>query len=246
MNLVYRITNRINGKGYIGMTSRTLEQRWASHQSAARQNSPFRFHSAIRKYGPDVWEFEVLAENMTIDEARIFEEQAIEKYGLQTKTGYNAKPGGCGGWIVPPEKYHEWKQKISKSQTGELNGNANPITNDEIIAIAMQFINENNRIPTKNVLMEYGKNKNVKIPNFGRVGNVHRFGGEYKNLAKILEEKSGLKYDPYFKSEETKQKIAEASKGSCWYHNPTLKLTKQIKHGEMPPVGWILGRKKYD
>lgn len=31
--LIYKITNRVNGKVYIGQTSLPLEKRWATHQS---------------------------------------------------------------------------------------------------------------------------------------------------------------------------------------------------------------------
>jgi len=49
--IVYKITNKKNGKSYIGKTEYSLEHRWNRHLSSAKNGSKFRFHSAIRKYG---------------------------------------------------------------------------------------------------------------------------------------------------------------------------------------------------
>ena len=51
--IVYKITNKKNGKSYIGKTEYSLKHRWNRHLSSARNGSKFRFHSAIRKYGED-------------------------------------------------------------------------------------------------------------------------------------------------------------------------------------------------
>ena len=112
MAIVYKITNKINGKCYIGMTVRTIEERFKSHISASRQGSSFRFHSAIRKYGVDCWDLQILEESSDISFIRKKEEKFISEYKTTISTiGYNAKPGGCGGWIVPTEKYEKWKEK---------------------------------------------------------------------------------------------------------------------------------------
>ena len=102
--IVYCITNTINGKKYIGMTGRTLTERWNSHCSSARNGSPFRFHSAIRKYGETSFSKEILFDDLSIQECRTIEEETIEEYNTMDH-GYNARPGGCGGSVVPDEKY---------------------------------------------------------------------------------------------------------------------------------------------
>jgi len=50
--MVYLITNEVNGKHYVGQTTRTVEQRFKEHME-----SPYPIGKAIRKYG---------AENFTI------------------------------------------------------------------------------------------------------------------------------------------------------------------------------------
>lgn len=42
MNLIYKITNIINGKSYIGKTSKTLEQRFSEH---IKDNTPINFNT---------------------------------------------------------------------------------------------------------------------------------------------------------------------------------------------------------
>ena len=46
--IVYVITNRINGKPYVGQTKRMLEQRFAEHAKA-----DLLFAKAIHKYGTE-------------------------------------------------------------------------------------------------------------------------------------------------------------------------------------------------
>jgi len=52
---IYKVTNKQNGKIYIGQTSRTIEERWAQHTRNAYKDNNLeyqnKFHRAIRKYG---------------------------------------------------------------------------------------------------------------------------------------------------------------------------------------------------
>ena len=60
MGIVYIATNRENGKQYIGYTSRTLSQRIREHKSHTKNSI---FHSALRKYGIEMFQFEKLYES---------------------------------------------------------------------------------------------------------------------------------------------------------------------------------------
>lgn len=52
---IYKVTNKQNGKIYIGQTSRTIEERWREHTTNATHDNNLeyknKFHRAIRKYG---------------------------------------------------------------------------------------------------------------------------------------------------------------------------------------------------
>jgi group I intron endonuclease len=61
MVIIYKITNQLTSKCYIGWTSQRLEQRWDQHKKLAQKNIDNRpFYNAIRKYGTDVWNLEVV------------------------------------------------------------------------------------------------------------------------------------------------------------------------------------------
>lgn len=59
--IVYKATNLINGRVYIGLTTTTLERRWAVHCCEVRRGSKYLFHKAIRKYGEDSFSLEIIA-----------------------------------------------------------------------------------------------------------------------------------------------------------------------------------------
>ena len=56
---IYKITNKVNGKVYIGQTIRPVEYRFHRHINDAMHNIlDTHFARAIRKYGPDKWQLE--------------------------------------------------------------------------------------------------------------------------------------------------------------------------------------------
>ena len=63
---VYKHTNKLNNKVYIGITSRKVEVRWGV-DGCGYISSP-HFMSAIIKYGWDNFEHDILFENLTKEE----------------------------------------------------------------------------------------------------------------------------------------------------------------------------------
>ena len=90
--VVYQITNTSNGKRYIGYTSKTLHERWEGHVKDARLGSQTHFHSAIRKYGKEVFSLEVLFLENTSAEAKETEILMI----LDRSPEYNKTFGATG------------------------------------------------------------------------------------------------------------------------------------------------------
>lgn len=99
---IYKFTNKINQKVYIGQ-SVNIERRVIAHRTSAYNphtgdyNS--KFHQAIRKYGFDNFDFEVLINlkpeknnKQILNQLEIY---FIEKYD-SFKNGYNATLGGDG------------------------------------------------------------------------------------------------------------------------------------------------------
>lgn len=106
--LIYKITNLINGKIYVGQTTKTLEQRLAKHWSEARCASRPNnyFHNALLKYGIENFIIEKLDTASSIEELNEKEYYWIEKLHSRDKDiGYNLMTGGKSG--IKSEKTKE-------------------------------------------------------------------------------------------------------------------------------------------
>lgn len=101
---IYRITNQINGKMYIGKTLFDVNKRWAEHR---REYNKVRvekrpLYSAMKKYGIENFKIEKIedcSENDLSDRERYW----IDYYDCY-KNGYNATHGGDGKIIIDHKK----------------------------------------------------------------------------------------------------------------------------------------------
>ena len=111
---VYKHTNRINGKSYIGITSQKPENRWKNGKGYV--HNAF-FWRAISKYGWHNFSHEILYINLSKEDAEWLEIQLIAEYKTDNKEfGYNIEHGGNS-----TSKFSdETKQKISKALKGHL------------------------------------------------------------------------------------------------------------------------------
>lgn len=121
--IIYKITNKINGKVYIGQTTKTLQERKRGHLQAANDGVNHHLYAAIRKYGPDNFEFEQLCEASSVSELNYLEAKYILEYD-SVRTGYNMGYGGDNNVMFSPvvkEKHDavmrsaDVRQKISQS-----------------------------------------------------------------------------------------------------------------------------------
>ena len=91
---VYKHTNLINGKSYIGMSCQPTYKRWQEGQYLR----PSRFGAPIQKFGWKNFSHEILFDNLTKEEAERLENIAIGLFrSNDEKFGYNANSGGSGG-----------------------------------------------------------------------------------------------------------------------------------------------------
>lgn len=113
MHYIYKITNKLNDKIYIGQTNNP-NRRWEQHKSGAFKNSNDcpKLYNAIRKYGFENFKLDILTNSMDIDDINILEEQYIINYDSKIN-GYNISNGGYN-----TEKSQETKDKISKAKSG--------------------------------------------------------------------------------------------------------------------------------
>lgn len=115
--IIYKVTNLINGKVYIGKTTKSLEARQRGHHKeskAGRGNSIF--HKAIRKYGIESFIWEILGQYKTISDLDAAEIEFIRLYE-SCDTGYNITSGGGG--ITGYKHTEKTKEKIGSSSRGK-------------------------------------------------------------------------------------------------------------------------------
>ena len=93
---IYKFTNKVNGKIYIGQAvniDRRIKDHFykAHNKSGQDYNAPL--HCAIRKYGKDAFEIETIKE-CSVNELDLYETQLIEEYNCISPNGYNIMKGG--------------------------------------------------------------------------------------------------------------------------------------------------------
>ena len=117
MGYIYKITNDINNQVYIGLTTRSIEQRWKEH---IRHKSS-SIDNAIQKYGIAHFSVEEIEEcpDEIIDEREIY---WIEYYD-SFNNGYNATFGGRDGSSLNTLKVQEvlklWEQGLTVNKIVE-------------------------------------------------------------------------------------------------------------------------------
>lgn len=94
---VYKITNNINGKMYIGITVRDIKFRYNQHLHSKKE---YPLYKAFDKYGRDNFTLELLNYCETREEAASLEKYYIKLYNSNNaEFGYNQTSGGedyCG------------------------------------------------------------------------------------------------------------------------------------------------------
>ena len=109
---VYVHTNNYNLKKYVGITRRKPETRWNNGYGYLYNN---HFYSAIKKYGWDGFSHDVIASNLTKDEAENFEKILILKLkSYQREFGYNNDMGGNSTGKISEQT----RRKLSECQKG--------------------------------------------------------------------------------------------------------------------------------
>lgn len=126
---IYKITNKINGKCYIGQ-SNNCERRFKEHQTKGSR-SRIPVDVAIKKYGKDTFTYEII-EECSIEELNSREQYWITYYD-SIKNGYNCSEGG------------------NQQSIGENNGRAK-LTEKDIIEIRQAY---NNHLRQKDVYQKY-------------------------------------------------------------------------------------------
>lgn len=207
MHTIYKVTNRVNGKIYVGKTAETKEKRWNRHVWFAAKGADIYFSNAIRKYGPEAFEIETIAEAETDEWASHLERTWILLLGsAKREIGYNSTYGGEGFstgdknpnrinprkgdqvWNFGKSPTPEVRTKISISLTGLLVGEKNPFYGKQHTPEMIRFFSESQKGKKTKPCNDETKEK-IRVKMVGRV-----FSPE--TLEKMRQAKLGKKQSP--------------------------------------------------
>ena len=134
---VYKITNTINDKVYIGITSR-LHKRWWGHKKNAINKLNRPLYNAMAKYGIDQFTITPICSTLTREDLGIIEQQLIKEHNSIVPNGYNLTTGGEMAYTVSEQTKEkqrqnnlgktmaeETKAKISRTNALVMKGNTN-------------------------------------------------------------------------------------------------------------------------
>jgi group I intron endonuclease len=92
--VIYKITNKINGKIYVGKTINRPLTRFSGHKSGARNGSTMPIHRAMRKYGDENFDFQVIDTAESHEELKVKEFKWIRDLNSRVNgNGYNLEHG---------------------------------------------------------------------------------------------------------------------------------------------------------
>lgn len=107
--LIYKHTNLINNKVYIGQTCQKAKVRW-QYGGGYKHNA--HFYAAIKKYGWNNFKHEILFENLTKEQADELEIKLIAEYkSYDRQYGYNTSLGGASNTIYATKEEAELAHK---------------------------------------------------------------------------------------------------------------------------------------
>ena len=212
---VYKITNTLcpEGKYYIGYSC-NVKQRWQKHKSTLRggKHRNIRMQRAYEKYGSDCFDYEVLQECETEEEAKNVELSYLEDLTIRDKL-YNLHYNSSGGDMLT---YHPDREQIIEKRAIEQKKRISELTPEEYKRRFCTKTGEKNGM--------YGRTHTDEVKRlFSEMhkGNTYCLGKKASQetkdkLSVIARQRLGEK-NPFFgkhHSEETKQKFRESRIGN--------------------------------
>lgn len=210
----YLITNKINNKGYVGITTRSLSRRWYEHRFVENSCGQL-LGKAIKKYGEENFEIKPIASAKTLENLKSIEKDLIAQFKTKVPFGYNLTDGGDGVF-----GYKHDPVLVKRLADAKRGTKASEETKEKM---RIAHLGENNHFYGKNHT-EKAKRKNAEahkgLPGYW-VGK-QRDEETRKKISESLKGKAGRPH-----TEEAKKKISLAHIGKK-QASPSLETRKKL------------------
>lgn len=113
---IYKLTNKLNNKSYIGLTTKSIEERFQAHLDKANKEKS-AVQKAMIKYGKE--NFEIVEIDIASSKDELYEKERYWICHYDTFNGYGYNLTNGGGGIT--DMSQEIRDKISKSKKGVHN-----------------------------------------------------------------------------------------------------------------------------
>lgn len=228
MNIVYKTTNNINGKIYIGVhTTDNLDDGYLGSGKYLLR--------AIKKYGRENFSREILSEHDSIDDAYAEEARLVTINEVLNDNYYNLKVGGEGGTTLHPDIIERRNCAASLTiseqyENGRVPSNAGKTHSEE----------------TKKKISDSLKGRRTGEDNHMHGRSVSQFMSEEDDLIRrhrISESNKGKT-----RSDDAKKRYSESAKNRIWlvHRDGTITHTNDMNDPRLTDDEWQRGRKWKD
>lgn len=184
--IIYCITNKLNGKQYVGQTVRSLEERYSEH--CRKLNTVVG--KAIKKYGKENFNIEILDSSLIIDDLNDKETYWIKEKNTIIPNGYNLCYGGNSTLGYTHKNESKLKMSTTKKRLGNMVGEKNHFHGKKHTAETRRKMSDSWTDERKKHLAEMSRERNMRNQAV-KVKNVTT--GEVFNSIKEAAEKFDLK-----------------------------------------------------
>lgn len=224
--IVYKAKNKLNNKCYIGKTTKSLEERMGQHIKHSEKGKS-KFFKALKSYGADNFEWEIIYTAKTLNELDEKEKYYIKLYD-SINDGYNMVEGGTGGYNEYAVRANK-KKRAGKRWEEIYSNNGLSVMKDAVKKFNQGGINYTRSL-SKEELSEMGKRMN-------RIRNMKKWTHSEETRKKMSEAQKGITNVERYGEDGAKlasQKISEATKEAM----------KKVNWDELMQKA-LDGRKKY-
>lgn len=239
--VIYKISNSINEKLYIGKTVKNPIKYWKNHKSFCRNGYEKVLYSAMRKYGILTFKFEIIekikSNNINDLNNKLYklEKMYIKILNTKVPNGYNVTDGGEG--LAGIEFSEEHKQKISDALSGR--------TFSKEHCIKISKASKGRTSPNKNKKLSKSHKMKLSKSMAGKYdGNKNPFYGKKHNIKtreliskKLSDGRLRGEKNPFYGKKHSKKTIEELKKiGKERQNNPKIRKKNMKNQPSRKPI----------